>query len=108
MLLPFGSLSQKKLQDMCNAENSAAVFSIMGNTKPGKLIDKLEYSYTGSIPTRVKYLKAKKNMYLSDNPATVMMSYIILSEIELMNLICIIEGVRYKVDKNRIEQLLTY
>ena len=108
MLLPFGSLSKRKLEDMCNAENSSAVFSIMGNTKPGKIIDKLEYSYTGSIPSKIKYLKARKNMYLSDNPATVMMSYIILAEIELMNLICIIEGVRYKVDKNKIQQLLTY
>jgi V/A-type H+-transporting ATPase subunit C len=107
-LLPFGSLSDQKLTDMCYAEDSATVFSIMGSTKPGKLIKKLDYSYAGGIPSKVKFLKAKRNMYLSDNPATVMMSFIILAEIELMNLICIIEGVRYDIDKEQIKPLLIY
>ncbi len=107
-LLPFGSLKDKKLKDMCKAENSAAVFSVMSSTKSGNLIKKIDYSYAGGIPMRIKYLKARKNIYLSDSPATIMMSYIILSEIELMNLICIIEGVRYDVDKEQIKPLLIY
>ena len=37
-----------------------------------------------------------------------MISYIILCEIELHNLVCLIEGARYKVDKNVIEKLLIY
>ncbi len=107
-LIPFGSLKEKKLRDMCNAESSAAAFSIMSSTKPGKLINKIDYSYAGGIPKKIQYFKAKKYMYMSDAPATVMMSYILLSEIELMNLICIIEGVRYNVDKEQIKSLLIY
>lgn len=107
-LLPFGSLSTKKLRDMCYSENSQGVFAIMGTTKQGRLIKNIDYSYAGEIPNKVRFKKARQNMYLSDNPATVMMSYIILSEIELLNLICIVEGVRYKVNKDNIEALLIY
>lgn len=107
-LLPFGSLTEKKLNELCEAKNSAAVFSVMCNTKTGKIISDIDYFHAGGIPLRIKFKKARQNMYFSDSPATVMMSYIILSEIELHNLICIIEGVRYNVDRERIELLLIY
>lgn len=107
-LFPFGSLKAKTLYEMCSAENSAGVYAIMKRTRTGKLIDKVEYSDTGRLPFIVEFKKAKHNMYFSDSPAAVMMSYVVLCEIELHNLICIIEGARYNVDKSKIEPLLIY
>ncbi len=107
-LIPFGSLTEKSLTEMCTADNADGVFTAMCNTRTGKLIEKIDYNDIGELVNRVKFRKAKHNMYLSDSPSTVMISYIILCEIELYNLICIIEGARYNVDKSKIEKLLIY
>lgn len=107
-LLPFGSIRPKVMLEMCNAESSAEVFRIMQRTRVGKLISKVEYATTGELPRIIEFRKARHNMYFSDSPVTVMMSYILLCEIELHNLICIIEGARYNIDKSKIEPLLIY
>ncbi|MCH5304208.1 MAG: V-type ATPase subunit, partial [Ruminococcus sp.] len=107
-ILPFGSIKKKIIDKMCEAEDTQSVFDIMSATRFGKTIGKLDYEDIDELELKVKFKKAKHNMYFSDSPATVMMSYIILCEIELHNLICIIEGARYNVDKSVIEPLLIY
>ena len=107
-LLPFGTLSEKQIDNMCNADSSKNVFSAMSKTKYGKIIEKINYNYANEIVSAVKFKQAQHNMYFSDNPTTVMMSFIILSELEVLNLITIVEGVRYGLDKDKITQLLHY
>ena len=93
---------------MCRAESSAEVFSIMQSTHNGKLIDKIGYVYASDISPRVKYRLARKNMHFSNNPSVVMLSYMFISEIELMNVVSLIEGVRYRLDTKLIQSLLIY
>ena len=107
-IIPFGSIKPSVIDRMCNAETSQEVYDIMAETRAGKLVDKIEYDYLDELEVKVKYKKAKHNMYYSASSSTVMISYIVLCEIELHNLICIIEGARYKVDKSVIEALLVY
>lgn len=107
-VIPYGSLKPDTIDAMCNAETSEEVYDIMSETRAGRLIDKMEYEYLDELEIKVKFKKAKHNMYFSDSPATVMISYIILCEIELHNLVCIIEGARYNVGKSVIEPLLIY
>ena len=107
-IIPFGSLKPEVIDEMCNAENPKQVYDIMAQTKTGKLIDKVDYDYIDELEIKIKYKKAKHNMYYSESSSTVMISYIILCEIELHNLICITEGARYRVDKDVIEALLVY
>lgn len=107
-LLPFGTLTEKQIDAMCKASSSADVFSAMNKTKHGKIIDKIDYTYASEIISAVKFKKAQHNMHFSNNPTTVMMSYIILSELEVLNLTTIIEGVRYGIDKDKISSLLHY
>lgn len=107
-IIPFGSLKPSVIDKMCNAETAQEVYDIMAETRAGKLIDKVEYANLDELEIKVKYKKAKHNMYFSDDSSTVMISYIVLCEIELHNLICIIEGARYNVDKSVIEPLLVY
>lgn len=107
-IIPFGELKPKIIDAMCNAETAQQVYDIMADTRVGKLIDKAEYENLDELEIMVKYKKARRNMYYSDSPSVVMISYIILCEIELHNLVCLIEGARYKVDKNVIEKLLIY
>ena len=80
----------------------------MQKTRKGRLIDKIGYVYASDITPRVKYKLARKNMYFSNNPSVVMISYMFVSETELMNIITLIEGIRYKLDTKLIQSLLVY
>ncbi len=106
MLPKYSSLSPRLIDRMCEAESSAEVFRIMQSTGSGRLIDKIGYNYAGDIIPRVQYKLAKKNIHFSDNPSVVMISFMFLSETELMNVISLIEGIRYQLDPKIIQSLL--
>lgn len=107
-LMPFGGIKSNVIFKMCAAESVEEVYKIMSETRSGKLIDKIDYTEIDELELLVTFKKARHNMYFSDSPSTVMMSYILLCEIELHNLVCIIEGARYNVSKSVIEPLLIY
>lgn len=104
----FCDISPKVIDKMCRAESSAEVFAIMQRTGCGRMLNKLGYVYAGDISPRVTYKLARKNIHFSNNPSVVMISYVLLSEIELRNVISLIEGVRYKIDIKTIKSLLIY
>lgn len=108
LLLQYSDINPKAIDMMCRAESSAEVFSIMQSTHNGKLIDKIGYVYASDISPRVKYRLARKNMHFSNNPSVVMLSYMFVSETELMNVVSLIEGIRYKLDSKLIQSLLIY
>lgn len=108
LLTEYSSISPKVIDLMCKAESSAEVFAIMQKTGCGRLIDKIGYTYASDISPRVKYRLAKKNLRFSNNPSVVMISYMFVSETELMNVITLIEGIRYKLDPKKIQSLLIY
>ena len=106
-LLPeYCDLSPKIIDKMCAAESSAEVFKIMQSKGCGRLISKIGYTYASDISPRVRYTMAKKNIHFSNNPSVVMISYMFLAETELMNIICLIEGIRYQLDTKTIQSLL--
>lgn len=107
-LLPFGTLTESQINKMCTVTDSSEVFSVMSKTKYGKIAQQINYNFENEIISTVKFKKARHNMYFSNNPTTVMMSYVILSELEVLNLVTIIEGVRYGVKKDIISSLLHY
>ncbi|MCD8025972.1 MAG: V-type ATPase subunit [Clostridiales bacterium] len=108
LLTEFCDIDSKTIDMMCNAESSAEVFSVMQSTHNGKLIDKIGYVYASDISPRVKFRLARKNMHFSNNPSVVLISYMFVSEIELMNIISLIEGIRYKLDSKKIQSMLIY
>ena len=108
-LLPeYCDLSPKIIDKMCAADSSAEVFKIMQSRGCGRLINKIGYTYASDISPRVQYRLAKKNIHFSNNPSVVMISYMFLSETELMNIICLIEGIRYQLDTKIIQSLLIH
>lgn len=108
LLLPTINISEKTIDKMCAAESSAEVFSIMQSTHKGELINKIGYVYASDISPRVKYRLARKNMYFSNEPSVVMISYMYVTETELKNIISLIEGTRYKLDSKIIQSMLIY
>ena len=108
MLPEFSSLSPRLIDRMCQAESSAEVFQIMQSTGCGRLIGKIGYNHASDISPRVQYKLAKKNIHFSNSPSVVMISFMFLSEIELMNTICMIEGIRYQLDPKTIKTMIIH
>lgn len=108
-ILPeYSGLSKKLIDKMCEAESSAEVFQIMQSTGCGRMIGKIGYKYASDISPRVEYKLAKKNIHFSNNPSVVMISFMFLSETELMNVISLIEGIRYQLDPKTIQSLVIH
>ena len=108
LMVKYSNINKRVIDQMCKAESSGEVFTIMQSTNNGRLINKIGYVYASDISPRVKYRLARKNMRFSNNPSVVMISYMFVSETELMNIICLIEGIRYKLDTKKIQSLLIY
>lgn len=106
LFLRYTNISPRLLDAMCSAESTAEVFSIMQSSGTGRMINRIGYNYAGDIPPRVKYKLAKRNIHFSVNPSVVMISFMFTCETELMNIISLIEGIRYKVDTKTIKSLL--
>lgn len=107
-LLPFGSLRERHLQAMCNAEDEKEVYSIMQQTPAGKILSKIDYSSNFEITRKALYEESYKRMYFSVNPSVVLVAYFSLAEAETNNIIHIIEGVRYHVSDETVRKLLIY
>lgn len=107
-LLPFGSISQKNLEAMCCAEDTDEVFGIMQSIPQGKGLDRMRYNYPGEISKRAKFNISRNKLYFSSSPSVVLISYVYLRQTELANIINIIEGARYSIEKSQVEQLLIY
>ena len=106
ILTEYGDISPKLIDRMCKAETVEEVFKILHSTRYGKLFDRIGYTGEGDIGPRVQYQLAKRYLHFSDNPSVVMISFILLSETELMNVISLIEGIRYRLDPKTIRSLL--
>lgn len=102
----YGTISPKIIDRMCDAQSVEEVYRILRSTRYGKLFDRLSYTGEGDIGPAVKYSIAKRYLHFSDNPSVVMVAFMILSDTELENVICLIEGVRYRVDPKVIQSLL--
>lgn len=105
-LLPFGSIKNSKIDDMCNAKDSDELFDIISTTRVGKRIKNMEIEKEERLSLLSRYNMCKKHLYYSSDPAVVLLSYMYVSEAELKNIITIIEGVRYNSKKEIIESLL--
>lgn len=102
----YSGLSPKLIDRMCAAEDAAEVMRVLQSTHYGRLIERAGADYEGDIGPRMQYTIAKKNLHFSNNPSVVMVSFMFLSETELMNVICLIEGIRYQVDPKTIRSML--
>ena len=95
MLIPYGKLSRKTLEEMCDADSAKDVLEIARNSYMGKNMSKLQYSSPNQITDAMRNIYCKHHLRLSSNPTIVMISYVYLKEIELHNIVNIIEATRY-------------
>lgn len=105
-LMPYGSISERKIDQMCNAATYDDVYDIISTTRIGKRIKHMDIDKEEQLSVVSRYKMCKKQLYYSSDPAVVLLSYMYVSEAQLKNIVTIIEGVRYQSPKELIESLV--
>lgn len=105
-LIPVtGTLSKAVLQQMIDAESDEQVLQLFFSTA-GRWVEESQRRYVDDLPMRLPYFVARRYMHFSSYPLVVFASYIIITEIELDDLINIIEGIRYNLPPTDIQEML--
>ena len=105
MLIPFGKLSQRMIEEFCSAEDIKDVYELAGNTYLGSHLSKLQYHGTSQMSFALINTYCKHHLRLSPNPVVVMISFIYLKQIEVHNIITLIEATRYGLSPEEKQKL---
>ncbi|MBQ8539776.1 MAG: V-type ATPase subunit [Ruminococcus sp.] len=107
-LLPYGSIKDRSLNEMCKAQDIEKVFEIASTTRVGKRMKIMSIEKEEQLSFVSRHNMCRRMLYYSTDPAVVLLSYMYVSEAELKNIITIIEGVRYNLGESQIESLLIF
>ena len=103
-------ISSRVLRDMIEASNAdTAVEIFLERTPYGRHIDRDALTKAGGPEGAARMLlhsRARRLMRFSVNPATVLLAYIIMAELEVHDLNAIVEGVFYGLPREEILELI--
>lgn len=108
LLLPFGTIKESTMNAMINAKSHEEANMEIEKTSIGKKIVNMECNYVDELALRFKQKISRHNIRFSTVPVVVMFSYVFLLEVEIINIIHIIEGVRYQIPVEEIKRLLIF
>jgi V/A-type H+-transporting ATPase subunit C len=106
LLDKYKKIPKKDLYRMIDSCNASEFLEEISKGPYGNYFDISNFLYIEHSVQEVMFNINKHNMYFGNNAEVVMMSYIELSKIELSNIIDIIEGIKYKVNKGKITEML--
>lgn len=95
LLIPYGKLSKKTMDELCSCESAKEAFELARSTYLGRQISRMKFNDPSQIASFLISIYCKHHLRLSPNPTIVMVSYVYLKEIELENIVNIIEATRY-------------
>ena len=105
-LIPFGRfLTKSQRLAMCECRSKGELADWLAKTRYGRLLN-LQEKLLDRQCDRLLYQEAKRNMSFSPNPAVVLASYWMLSQLQIEDLTTIIEGVRYHIPQEEIARFL--
>ena len=105
---PFGSLNKDQIEKMIQARDAGEVRTLLAKTRIGKKTSKIEYNFADQLAERALYNVCRRGVHFSVYASVVMLSYIFYMQIELMDIINIVEGIRYHLPPEEIKQLLAF
>lgn len=106
-LLPWGrSIPRRVMDDMLEAGSPQEVLDIYYATTAGRQIPEEQRTFSHDLYHRAPYFNARHYIHFSSYAMVVMISYVIITEVELDDIINIIEGVRYGLTPEEIKPML--
>lgn len=106
LIIEGGTLKKDDLRKFIENPNNKQMMLDMKNTAMGKKWFSKNLDIIDKVPRNMRYNWCKHNIRFSTSPAVVLMSYVFLEEIEILNLISIIEGVKYRLPPEEIKKTL--
>ena len=103
-LLDYGKLTGKRLDRILSKDSFEEVYGELEKTGVGKKAKSIDKQSEMAIQGR--YEMCRHQLYFSTNPEIVLLSYYIVTQTELSNVIAIIEGVRYSMEPDSIYENL--
>jgi len=107
-LIPTNRLGEQKIDQLLKIDDPSLILS--------KLIDMGDKTYVGEkdqvyleyFTDHMQYKIANKLLFYGTHPSKVFLGYMIVSDLEISNLIHLIEGIRYQVPENEIRTMIVY
>lgn len=109
LLVPmYLRISKKELDEMIDHVDADKIFDYLGQTSYKHYMDDKQNMYIDYHTKMIHFNINKKYLMFSSEPDLVLFTYMVLSEVEIQNIVDIIEGARYNIASEKIEQLLIY
>ena len=106
-LLPSGHCIAKSVMEaMIHAPDAAAVMDIFRVTSIARRIPEEQRMFEHDLHHRAPFFNARRHIHFSTHPSVVMLSYIMIMDVEMDDIINVIEGVRYGVPAEEILPML--
>ncbi len=101
-------LSKEEMNNLIEKVDADDMFEWLRKTSYGKYIDDQQFLYIEYHIKKILYAMDRKQMTFSTNPDLVVLAYILMSEVEIQNIVDIIEGVRYRMPPDKVARYLIY
>ena len=105
-LIDGGALKTEKLKSFVESPTDKQMMTDMKNTPMGKKWFSRNLDVVDKVPINMRFNWCKHNIRFSISPPIVLISYVFLKEVEILNIITIIEGVKYKLSPEEIRKML--
>lgn len=105
---PYVHISHKKIKQWLEDYSGDQVLEALQNSYYGRLVDFDGEHHIEYYADYIRFKTLKKALRFSTNTDLTLFAYMGLVSIEIKNIIDVIEGVRYKVSTQEIENLLIY
>ena len=102
----FKDLKLKLESKLKKINIESELFDLLNDSNLHHSIKNISYSYLEQLPEKYLYEKCRKNMLVSFDAHSVLISFIQLLKIKISNIIKIIEGTRCSLPQNKIKELL--
>ena len=106
LLLPFSGAVPKRTWEAMLAAQPEEIPALFFATGAGRHTPPSHRPYTYDLPERAVYFTARHYMHFSTHPTVVLYSYLTIMETEVIDIINIIEGVRYQLPPEEIKPML--
>ncbi len=108
MLVPSTRISERKLDEIIGIKDPNEIFKKIIEAGYQQYLGEKDQAYLEYFGDHLRYHIANKLMHYATHAAKVYLGYMILSELEVSNLIHLIEGIRYQVPADEIRMMLVY
>ena len=105
-LISGGTLKREKLESFVCTPDNKQMMTDMKNTSMGKKWFSRNLDIVDKVPKNMRFNWCKHNIRFSSFPPVVLVSYIFLEETEILNIITIIEGIKYRLSPDEIRKML--